>query len=90
MTSKTTRFEGVLNGMLTPAERDLLLPTIKEVKERNERKRRERYAEETIQGERENYRELLDEERDLYRELGLLRWKPYNDYFSTDILEDTI
>ena len=90
MTSKTASFEETLNGMLTPVERDLLLPIIKEVKEKNEREGRIRYAESIIQEEHENYRELLDEERNLYRELGLLRVKPSDDYFSTDILEDTI
>ena len=72
MTSKTVSFEETLNGMLTSVERDLLLPIIREVKEKNEREGRKRYAEKIIQEEHENYRELLDEERNLYRELGLL------------------
>ena len=90
MTSKTASFEESLNRMLTSVERDLLIPIIEEVKEKNERKGRESYAEKTIQGEHENYRELFDEERNLYRELGLLRGKPSDDYFSIDILENVI
>ena len=90
MTSRTVSFEKTLSGMLTSLERDLFLPIIKEVKEKNERERRKGYAERVIRGGYENYRELLDEERDLYRELGLLRGNPSNDYFSTDILENTI
>ena len=90
MTSGTAGFEETLNGMLTSVERDLLLPIIEEVKERNEREGRKRYAGKIIQEEHGNYRELLNEERNLYRELALLRGKPSDDYSFTDILENTI
>ena len=92
MTSKLRSFEETLSERLTPVERELLLPLVKGVRERGEREKGKRYVEETILEERENYCELLGEERNLYKELGLLQGKPTSsdDYFSTDILEDTI
>ena len=63
MTLKSTNFEGELNKSFTQEEKDLLQPIIRDIKEGNKRKELEELNEEFLQGNLEEYYELLDEEK---------------------------
>ena len=69
MTSKGTNFEGELNKSLTQGEKEILESIICEVKEENIRRRIEELGEEFLQGDLEEYHELLDEKKILQDEL---------------------
>ena len=69
MTSKSTNFEGELNKSLTQGEKETLEPIICEVKGENTQRRMEELSEEFLQSDREEYYELLDEEKILQDEL---------------------
>ena len=69
----TVNFERTLDNILTQEEKDLLHETRMNVEREAKKRWQVEYLKESISLDIEDYRDLLNEERELYRELSMTR-----------------